>query len=300
MFNQDLFSNILKKINDTYDTMSEFGKNASFDRTYISKYINKKLQNPPSPKILEKIAKASHGITTYRELMQVCGYLDDFTNNKLSTFNSYRSKLENLGLTPSDINNLKEIIVHSNSENDLSNFLKQFSPSKAMSISNICSDMFNDIANLDILSFAQSTINQLQVDELGNLVKEIPILGTVKAGYDYLAQENWIGTIDVDASLVKDGSEYFALKVHGDSMSPVLVENDIVIVKKQDDFETGDIVVAIINGDEATIKKGKKTDNSILLQPLNNNYEPLIFTNDEMKTIPVKIIGIVKQLKRDF
>ena len=71
-------------------------------------------------------------------------------------------------------------------------------------------------------------------------------------------------------------------------------------LKKQDDFETGDIVVAIINGDEATIKKGKKTDNSILLQPLNNNYEPLIFTNDEMKTIPVKIIGIVKQLKREF
>ena len=47
-------------------------------------------------------------------------------------------------------------------------------------------------------------------------------------------------------------------------------------------------MIAIINGDEATIKKGKKTDNSILLQPLNNNYEPLIFTNDEMKTIPVK------------
>ena len=139
-----------------------------------------------------------------------------------------------------------------------------------------------------------------KVDKLGNPVKEVPLLGTVKAGYDYLAQENWIGTIDVDASLVKDGGEYFALKVHGDSMSPVLVENDIVIVKKQDDFETGDIVVAIINGDEATIKKGKKTDNSILLQPLNNNYEPLIFTNDEMKTIPVKIIGIVKQLKRDF
>ena len=139
-----------------------------------------------------------------------------------------------------------------------------------------------------------------KVDKLGNPVKEVPLLGTVKAGYDYLAQENWIGTIDVDASLVKDGSEYFALKVHGDSMSPVLVENDIVIVKKQDDFETGDIVVAIINGDEATIKKGKKTDNSILLQPLNNNYELLIFTNDEMKTIPVKIIGIVKQLKREF
>lgn len=139
-----------------------------------------------------------------------------------------------------------------------------------------------------------------KVDKLGNPVKEVPLLGIVKAGYDYLAQENWVGMVDVDANLVKDNSEYFALKVHGDSMSPTLIENDIVIIKKQDDFETGDIVVAIINGDEATIKKGKKTDNSILLQPLNNNYEPLIFTNNEMKTIPVKIIGIVKQLKRDF
>ena len=83
-------------------------------------------------------------------------------------------------------------------------------------------------------------------------------------------------------------------------MYPVLIEDDIVIVKKQDDFETGDLVVAIVNGDEATIKKGKKSDNSILLQPLNTKYEPLIFTYDEMKTIPVTIVGIVKQLKRDF
>ncbi len=100
--------------------------------------------------------------------------------------------------------------------------------------------------------------------------------------------------------MVGNGDEYFALKVHGDSMSPVLIENDIVIIKKQNDFENGDIIVAIINGNEATIKKGKKSDSSILLQPLNSAYEPLIFTYDEMKTIPVEIIGIVKQLKRDF
>ena len=83
-------------------------------------------------------------------------------------------------------------------------------------------------------------------------------------------------------------------------MSPVLIENDIVVIKKQEDFENGDLVVAIINGDEATIKKGRKNDTSIVLQPFNPNYEPLIFTNDEMKTIPVTIVGIVKQLKRDF
>ncbi len=83
-------------------------------------------------------------------------------------------------------------------------------------------------------------------------------------------------------------------------MFPVLVEDDIVIIKKQEDFETGDIVVAIINGDEATIKKGKKTDSSILLQPFNTNHETLVFTNEEMKSTPVTIVGIVKQLKREF
>lgn len=132
-----------------------------------------------------------------------------------------------------------------------------------------------------------------------NLVK-IPILGTVKAGYDYMAQENWTGYVDVEKDIIKDGCEYFALKIVGDSMFPTLMEDDIVIIKKQDDFETGDIVVAIVNGDEATIKKGKKTDSSILLQPLNSTYEPLIFTYDEMKSIPVTIIGVVKQLKREF
>lgn len=141
--------------------------------------------------------------------------------------------------------------------------------------------------------------NKSKLDKLGNPVVEIPILGTVKAGYNYLAQENWIGAIDIDKKLA-DSGEFFALKVKGDSMAPVLIEDDIVIIKKQDDFENGDIVVAIVNGDEATIKKGKKSESKILLQPFNTNYDPLIFTEEEMDTIPVRIVGIVKQLKREF
>ena len=140
-----------------------------------------------------------------------------------------------------------------------------------------------------------------KLDKLGNPVAEIPLLGTVKAGYDYMAQENWEGMIEVDKNIIKDGSDYFALKIKGDSMSPVLIEDDIVIIKKQEDFENGDLVVAIINGDEATIKKGRKNDTSIVLQPFNTvDYEPLIFTYNEMKTIPVTIVGIVNQLKREF
>lgn len=161
-------------------------------------------------------------------------------------------------------------------------------------------DKIQMLANYFDIKKSDLVENKEKVDRLGNPVVSIPILGTVKAGYNYLAQENWIGTVDVETSLVGDGKGYFALKVHGDSMFPVFMEDDIVIVKQQNDFENGDIVVAIINGDEATIKKGKKSDNSILLQPLNTNYEPLIFTYNQMKTIPVTIVGIVKQLKRDF
>lgn len=206
---------------------------------------------------------------------------------------SQRAFAARTSLSPSYINTLEKIYNPKTG--------KPYSVTTDVAIE-LANAMFISIENLlNMLDKNQEFItNTLKADNLGNPIREIPLLGTVKAGYDYLAQENWIGTVDVDENLVKDNCEYFALKVHGDSMSPTLIENDIVIVKKQDDFETGDIVVAIINGDEATIKKGKKTDNSILLQPLNNNYEPLIFTNDEMKTIPVKIIGVVKQLKREF
>lgn len=160
-------------------------------------------------------------------------------------------------------------------------------------------DKIELLANYFDIKKSDLVENKEKLDALGNPVVMIPILGTVKAGYDYMAQENWEGTIEVDKKLTESG-EVFALRVHGDSMSPILIENDIVIVNKQDDFENGNIVVALINGDQATIKKAKKGENGILLQPLNTNYEPLIFTKEEMKSIPVKIIGVVKQLKREF
>lgn len=141
---------------------------------------------------------------------------------------------------------------------------------------------------------------EARTDILGNPIVSIPLLGSVKAGYDYLAQENWIGTVDVETSLVGDGKDFFALKVKGDSMAPVFLEEDIVIVKKQNDCENNEFAIVIINGDEGTLKKIKKTDNGIILQPLNPAYGPVMYTKEEMETIPVLIAGIVKQLKREF
>lgn len=141
-------------------------------------------------------------------------------------------------------------------------------------------------------------IDAIKVVPTDNTVS-IPIVGVVKAGYDYLAQENWIGTIDVLSTLVGDGSEYFALKVTGDSMSPIFIEGDIVLVHKQNDCENNQVAVVIINGDEGTLKKVKKTDDGIILQPFNPLYGPMMYTNKEIKELPITIAGVFKQLIRN-
>lgn len=129
-------------------------------------------------------------------------------------------------------------------------------------------DLYEKAGYIDLIEDEKN----IKTDLLGSPVVPIPVVGTVKAGYNYLAQENWIGTVDVETSLVGDGKDYFALKVKGDSMAPVFLEGDIVIIKKQNDCENNEFAVVIINGDEGTLKKIKKTDNGIILQPLNPAY----------------------------
>lgn len=157
-------------------------------------------------------------------------------------------------------------------------------------------DLYEKAGYIDLIEDEKN----IKTDILGNPVAPVPLLGAVKAGYNYLAQENWIGTVDVETSLVGDGKNYFALKVKGDSMAPVFIEDDIVIIKKQNDCENNEFAVVIINGDEGTLKKIKKTDNGIILQPLNPAYGPVMYTKEEMETIPIIIVGVVKQLKREF
>lgn len=138
-----------------------------------------------------------------------------------------------------------------------------------------------------------------KTDALGNPVVSIDLLGTIKAGYDWIANEEKIGTIDIPTELAKTG-DFFALKVKGDSMADAILEGDIVIIRKQSDCESGEIAAVLINGNEVTLKRVKKTDSGIILQALNNKYEPLLFTFDEMKSVPVEIIGVLKKQEREW
>ena len=128
---------------------------------------------------------------------------------------------------------------------------------------------------------------------------KIPILGTVKAGYDYLAQENIIDYIAFKVDGL-DKENYYALNIVGDSMTPLFDDGDTVIVHKQDDFENGENCVVLINGDEATVKKVYKGNDGIELRAINPYYPPRIFSKEKIKTLPVQIIGVVEKSIRNF
>ena len=80
MFNKVDFANILKKINSLYENQTQFANASWVNRTYLSQYMNLKLDTPPSPKILKGIANASKGLTTYDDLMKICDYIDIIDN----------------------------------------------------------------------------------------------------------------------------------------------------------------------------------------------------------------------------
>lgn len=125
---------------------------------------------------------------------------------------------------------------------------------------------------------------------------KIPLLGTVKAGYDYLAEENIVGYESIDN--VSDKENYYALTVTGDSMEPLFSDGDIAIVHKQNDFESGNTCIVLINGDEATVKKVVRMEDGIDLIAMNPYYPKKHFSKEDMQEIPVKVIGKVVEARK--
>ncbi len=133
-------------------------------------------------------------------------------------------------------------------------------------------------------------------DNLKDKLFLLPILGRVPAGEPLLADENIEGYLPIDPSMYSltspDG--LFFLKVVGESMNKIVSNGSFVLIKKQDYAETGDVVVAIVNGDdEATLKRFKELDNNfVMLEPdsTENEFKPKIIN---LKETSFKIIGKV-------
>ena len=128
----------------------------------------------------------------------------------------------------------------------------------------------------------------------------IPVYGRVAAGPPSTMVEDITDYEEITEEMLSNGSEYFALTIHGSSMAPRMQEGDVVIVRRQPDVENGELAVVAVNGDDATCKRIRKTEDGLTLVPLNPAYEPIFFTSRQVATLPVTIIGKVVELRAKF
>ena len=127
----------------------------------------------------------------------------------------------------------------------------------------------------------------------------IPVLGKVQAGVPCEAVQEVLDYEEIDRALAIKG-QFFALKIRGMSMMPTIRPNDVVIVQKQETVENGQVAVVLVNSDEATVKKVIRQENGILLVPFNSDFAPMFYSNEEIETLPVTIIGRVIECRQKY
>ena len=163
--------------------------------------------------------------------------------------------------------------------------------------------VFVHIKNLEKNGFIKSTNNKFRTIELlvdneylekNEDVIKVPLLGKITAGNPITAIEQPDEYFDLPASLMPKSGEVFTLHVSGESMiNKGIYDNDYVIVKRQNDAKNGDIVVAMTDENEVTLKTFYKEKDYIRLQPENDTMEPLIFQNI---TILGKAVGLYRKI----
>lgn len=163
----------------------------------------------------------------------------------------------------------------------------------------------NDVAQKRIVDFANAL--NTSIEYLFDMNKKepeakpirIPVLGRIAAGIPLEMIEDVVDWEEIDEETAKLGS-IFALKVEGHSMEPRILDGDVVIIHQQEDAESGDVVIASVNGDDATCKRLRKFKDGIELIPNNPAYAPMFFSNQEITNKPVKILGKVIELRGKF
>jgi repressor LexA len=122
--------------------------------------------------------------------------------------------------------------------------------------------------------------------------RDVPLVGHVAAGSPILADEHVEEVFPLPESLVGRGP-VFMLKVRGDSMiEDGILDGDYVVIKQQSEARNGDLVAAMVDGEEATVKRFERSGNTVTLHPANPNYEPMEFTGG------VEIVGTVVSVLR--
>lgn len=164
---------------------------------------------------------------------------------------------------------------------------------------------YGEIFNVDYNYLHGNPRHIAQGKSFGEVMREaekftVPVLGKVAAGIPIEAITDVLDYEELSLDMVKDGAEYFALQIKGDSMEPRIKSGDVVIVRKQETIENGQIAIVCVNGDEATCKKVVLQEDGILLVPFNQMHTPTFFSAEQIQSIPITIIGRVVELRAKF
>ena len=165
------------------------------------------------------------------------------------------------------------------------------------------SGIYKLLSSLEDKGYIRKTPHKARAIELNDFRKSsneadktnLPFLGRIAAGNPIEAITGSFEQISVPNYLINNKKEHFTLEVNGDSMiEEGIHDGDIVVISKTNLAETGDIVVALIDENEVTLKKFRSFKNSIALEPSNKNFKTRIFGKDRV-TIQGKLVGLIRK-----
>ena len=124
---------------------------------------------------------------------------------------------------------------------------------------------------------------------------QIPIIGEIRAGSPIITNETLLG---YEGAEVECPEEYFYLKICGDSMKNIgMVNGSLVLFRKQQYAENGDVVACLVGGESATVKRFRRSGRNVYLLPENESYEPIHLTTDDFESGEARILGIAREVK---
>lgn len=165
-------------------------------------------------------------------------------------------------------------------------------------IKSISTDTYRSLCN----ALNKPLYDNIENVKITKTTTKIPVYSTIPAGVPTeMIDDSFIDNYEeIDSEMLRSGSKYFGLIVKGDSMSPEFRNGDILILKQTPTCENGDFCAVSINCTECTFKKVIKEQNGIVLQPLNPSYTPQFFTNEQIESLPITILGKVIETRRSY
>lgn len=270
-FDKKKFAKILDKIKNTYSSLNEMARKSGVTSAYLSRLINEQYDEPPSPKMLYKIASVSHGVTSYMELLYICGHIDfqgifEYYNKTFTTTNIRNAIRKSELFDTADAEEIIDKLEDSNSDYFYNKLVKL-------------------PEDLQLKFFAEmekkntNAYNSSQKPIVIESVSKIPILEYLSK--DILLLKNKRLKLNCDKAKITDYAyfsndymkkeyDYIAIIVTDNSMNLKFNKGTILLIQLQESLKQGDIGLISVNKGQY-IRRYKNNSDYIVLETLSNN-----------------------------